>query len=687
MNINALIDCYQRGDLDGAEHIALALLERAPDDAFAWKALGAIRQQRGRLEEALPAMLRAAELGPNDPEAHTNLGVLQRTLGDLVAAEQSHRRAIDLRPEFAEARSNLGMTLRDLKRYIEAEREFREALRYKPGAPQMLVNLGNTLADLGRSVEAEAAHREAISQVPDYANAHNNLGVTLRQQGRFVEAEMSYRRALALRPDYAEAHNNLGVVLRDLGRFGDAETACREAMRLGDIGPDALANLAAILQERGDLNGAIACYRDCLRQKPDLDTARSNMLFCLNYVEQLAPDEALQEALAFGRQFASRWRFERWNCGAADLKLRIGFVSGDLRNHPVGYFLEGLITHIDRARFELFAYVTQPREDDLTKRIRPAFAKWHSIVGMSDEQAARLIHADAPHILIDLSGHTEHGRLPVFAHRPAPLQLAWLGYFATTGLSTIDYVLGDAHVIPLGEEHHFSEAVWRLPETYLSFTPPADAPQVGPLPARSNGYVTFGCFNHLTKMNASVIRTWSKILSQLDSAQLFLKARQLADPGIADDVRARFAAHGISANRLRLEGPSDRPTYFKSYGEIDIALDPFPYPGGTTSAEALWMGVPILSLRGRRFISHNAETIAHNSGQTAWIAQSEDDYVALAIGYARDLDRLALLRHRLRSQISALPLFDTSRFTRHFEQAMETLWQQHWPSVTVQSAG
>jgi protein O-GlcNAc transferase len=684
MNINALIECYQRGDLDGAEQIALALLERVPEDAFAWKALGAIRQQRGRPEEALPAMLRAAELGPNDPEAYTNLGVLQRALGDLAAAEQSHRRALALRPEFAEARSNLGMTLRDMKRYTEAEKEFREALRFKPGAPQMLVNLGNTLADLGRSTEAEAAHRQAISRMPDYANAHNNLGATLRQQGRFIEAEASYRRAIALRPDYAEAYNNLGVVLRDLGRFGDAETACREAIGLGDIGPDALANLAAILQERGDLNGAIACYRDCLRQKPDLHTARSNMLFCLNYVEQLAPDEALQEALAFGRQFASSWRFERWNCGSAESKLRIGFVSGDLRNHPVGYFLEGLVTHIDRERFELFAYVTQPREDDLTHRIRPAFAKWHSIVGVSDEQAARLIHADAPHILIDLSGHTEHGRLPVFAHRPAPLQLAWLGYFATTGLPAIDYVLGDPHVIPLGEEHHFSEGVWRLPETYLSFTPPVDGPKVGPLPALSNGYVTFGCFNHLTKVNGSVIRIWSKILSQFDSAQLFLKARQLADAGIADEFRARFAAHGISANRLRLEGPSDRQAYFKSYGQIDIALDPFPYPGGTTSAEALWMGVPVLSLKGRRFISHNAETIAYNSGQAAWLAQSEDDYVARAISYASDLESLASLRRRLRSQVSALPLFDTPHFARHFEQAMQDLCRQHWLPATAQ---
>jgi len=357
--------------------------------------------------------------------------------------------------------------------------------------------------------------------------------------------------------------------------------------------------------------------------------------------------------------------------------MRIGFVSGDLRNHPVGYFLEGLLSKLDLSKFELVAYPTNPREDALTERIRSKFTLWRALYGMTNASAAKVIHDDGVHILIDLAGHTEHNRLPVFAFKPAPIQVSWLGYFATSGVQQMDYVLGDPHVTPVAEEHHFSERIWRLPETYLCFTPPALDMQVGALPALSNGYVTFGCFNNLTKMNDGVVSLWSRVLHAVDGSKLFLKTKQLEDPHVASRTIERFQAFGICADRLLLEGHTSRTDYFTSYNRVDLALDPFPYPGGTTSVEGLWMGVPVLAKRGNCFIAHNGETIAHNSGQTEWIAQDESDYLAKAIHFASDLKALGKLRAGLRKQVLASPLFDADRFARRFAEAMTDMWEDY----------
>jgi predicted O-linked N-acetylglucosamine transferase (SPINDLY family) len=351
-------------------------------------------------------------------------------------------------------------------------------------------------------------------------------------------------------------------------------------------------------------------------------------------------------------------------------------LSGDLRGHSVGYFLEGLVGNLDPDRMELLAYPTYNAADDLTARIRPRFAAWTPLAGLSDDIAARRIHADGAHVLIDLSGHTAHNRLPVFAWRPAPVQVTWLGYFATTGVAEMDYILADPHVAPPGEEDHFTEAVWRLPETYLCFTPPDAQLEVAPSPALSSGAVTFGCFNTLTKLNDAVVALWARVVRATPGSRLFLKTRQLNGPAMCEAVRRRFAAHGLAAERLILEGSSPRFELLKAYDRVDIALDPFPYPGGTTSVEGLWMGVPAITRRGDRFLSHVGESIAHNAGLADWIAADDDDYVARAVDKASDLGRLADLRAGLRQQVLAGPLFDAPRFARHFEAALWGMWEK-----------
>jgi predicted O-linked N-acetylglucosamine transferase (SPINDLY family) len=351
-------------------------------------------------------------------------------------------------------------------------------------------------------------------------------------------------------------------------------------------------------------------------------------------------------------------------------RLVVGFVSGDLYGHPVGYFLEGVLKEVDRGRLELIAYPTQNKDDDLTARIKPYFSKWNSLVGLSDEEAARRIHEDGVHILIDLAGHTGYNRLPVFAYKPAPVQATWLGYFATTGVKEIDYIIGDPYVTPESEADHFVEKIWALPETYCCFSPPLGAPQVSELPALANGFVTFGCFNNLAKVNERVIALWARVLQAVPGSKLMLKTKALADEAVRRRMTEQFQAQGVEADRLILEGPSPRTELLGAYGRVDIALDPFPYPGGTTSAEALWMGVPVLTKRGDRFLSHVGETIAHNSGQSEWIAQDEAEYVQKAVQFTQDLPSLAARRAQMREKLLQSPLYDAKRFARHFRDAI-----------------
>jgi protein O-GlcNAc transferase len=396
----------------------------------------------------------------------------------------------------------------------------------------------------------------------------------------------------------------------------------------------------------------------------------------MNYTPATRPDDYLAEARRYGSVLDATIAapIARGTFDPNPLRLRVGLVSGDLRSHPVGYFVAALLAHHDPARVEFRVYATNDLADKLTARLRPFAAAWTSLNRMSDDEAARRIRADGVHVLLDLSGHTADNRLPIFGRRPAPVQASWLGYFASTGMAQMDYLLADRFVVPAGEEGHFSERVWRLPDCYLCFTPPDDAPAVGPLPALATGRVTFGCFNNLSKLNERVIALWARVLAAVPGSRLLLKTYQLADAGIRAATAQRFAAAGVAADRLLLEGPSSRAGYLAAYGRVDLALDPFPFPGGTTTVEGYWMGVPTLTRRGDRFISHAGESFAHNTGLADWIADDDSAYVAKAAAFASDLDRLAALRAGLRERARAAPTFDAARYARHFEDALWGMW-------------
>ncbi|HEY8026674.1 MAG TPA: peptide-binding protein, partial [Burkholderiaceae bacterium] len=360
----------------------------------------------------------------------------------------------------------------------------------------------------------------------------------------------------------------------------------------------------------------------------------------------------------------------------ADRCLRVGLVSGDFRIHPVGYFIENVLAALAAdasARMEVVAYSTHSSTDALTEKIKGSCHGWRSAFGMSDEALAECIRNDGIDILIDLSGHTGHNRLPVFAWKPAPIQASWLGYVATSGMATMDYYIADRHAVPEWQEAQFVEKVWRLPESMNCFTPPAFNHPVSPTPALANGYITFGSFNNLTKMNDRVVALWASVLANIPHSKLLLNTKQLSDAATREATWQRFADAGIGRERVLLEYITPRANSVAAYSRVDIALDPFPYNGGTTTAEALWMGVPVLTLAGERLAGRMGVSQLSNVGLQNWIAESEADYVAKAAQLC-DIQALATLRAGLRQQALASPLFDAPRFAGHFAQALRGMW-------------
>jgi protein O-GlcNAc transferase len=488
---------------------------------------------------------------------------------------------------------------------------------------------------------------------PNYVGALNNLGNALTHLGQLDNAVACYYRALALNPSFAEAYNNLGNTYNPIGKTRDA----------------------------------LFNYRKALEKKSDYFDAYSNLLMASNYIAQ-SPADYLMEASDYGKRITTKVtsRYTTWQCNPKPERLRVGIVSADLHSHPVGYFLESFLAQLDPSQIELIAYTNTPICDDLTARIKPYFSAWKPVFALNDIAAAQLIHADGVHVLLDLSGHTANNRLPMFAWKPAPVQCTWLGYFASTGVAEMDYILGDQWVLPDNEAHHFVEKGWRLTDTLSCLTPPSNEISVATLPALQNQRITFGTLNNAAKMNDRVVACWARILNNIPNSQLYLNTKSLNDQAVRRSVIDRYAAEGIADDRLILDATSGRIAALNSYSRIDIALDPFPYPGGTSSYESLWMGVPILTLKGNHYISHLGESIMHNAGLSDWIATSEDDYVAKAIHFASDLPRLAALRAGLREQVRISPLFDAPRFAKNFEDALWGMWRAKTMQETKESS-
>ena len=667
------------GNLRRHEQAIIALhrmIVADPTDVSAYNNLGTLFHEQGKLAEAAEAYERALELDPALTPAHANLGAALMGLGRIGDALVHFRAAADLRPEDAGLHRSLGAALGAAGDNESALAAFDRALALAPELPEAHYGRGEILVGLGRHDQAVEAFNRAIELKPGYAEALSDLGVSLQQLGRTTDALAAYRKAVAANPRLADAHANLGAALRIAGALGDAVECLEKAIALDPEHAEAHATLAGVLRDQGRLDEALAGYRRAFALNPGLLEAHNNLLMAMHYHPGLSHEAIFEEYGRWNARHAAPLARRHENpplAVGAEGRVRVGMVSADFRRHPVGYFMTGAIEHLDRRIFDVVLYSNSVKEDNLTARLRAAATEWIPVATMGDDALADRIRRDRVHILLDLSGHTRGNRLMVFARRPAPIQVLAGGFFDTTGMDAMDYVISDGVETPVGAERWFSEQVVSMPDGYISYDPPDYAPEVARLPAAANGRITFGCFNNLAKINDHVVDLWCRVLHRVEGSRLVLKTKQLDDASVRERFAGLFAERGIAADRLDLQGFAPHAELLGAYNTVDIALDPFPYSGGLTTCEALWMGVPVLTLPGPTFAGRHSASHLTNVGLTDWIVDSPDAYVEKAETWAQDLDGLAALCASLRERTRSSPLCDGARYARNLETALRRM--------------
>jgi len=613
--------------------------------------------------------------------------------GNLTEAVAHYRQALDLDPNHAQAHNNLGNALFQLGKRDEAVDHYRQALRLRLNYAQAHSNLANALRLEGRAEEAAAHCRQALSSRPDFLEAHVNLGIALLDQRKFDAAIDCFLHALRINPQSAEAHCNLGNAFERQDKLDEAIRCYEHALQLKPDFAEARNNAGCALLRQGQVDLALASFRQTLRLQPDFAAAQSNLMSCSNYDPEADPDAVFAEHCRWGQAQESGVRNQESgirsqesgvrnqaaqlphaNDPTVERRLRIGYVSPDLRQHALMRYFEPVLAHHDPRQVEILGYAEVPSPDAVTKRLQDLAHGWRWTCRLSDAQVAEQIRSDRIDILVDLAGHTANNRLGVFAHKPAPIQVTWLGYMNTTGLTAIDYRLTDAGLDPPGQPVRDTEQLMRLPGGVCCFAAPADAPPVGPLPALDRGHVTFGSLANLFKLNGQVFDLWSRVLQAVPSARLLLFRGTLTNTA-QEHIRGQFTERGIASERLDLRRGSCAPGYLGIYGEIDVSLDTFPCTGGVTTCESLWMGAPVLSLRGVRPAARNSAALLARVGLDDWAVDTPQQYVAWAVRWASDVDRLATLRSELRDRAAAA-LCDAPHFTRTLEDAYRTMWRQ-----------
>ena len=625
------------GQHQQARDLCCDALEDDPRSTDAWHVLGMTLYLAGDAQNALQALERAASLEHPNAAVFSNLGCVHASLGDLQAASANYRRALRLQPELPEANNNLANALRDLGELTEAQKYYREAIRLKP----------------------------------DYCEAWNNLGSVLEKNGAFREAEEHYQRALDLNPVHTSTLNNMGSTLARQERNGEAIAYYRRALELQPDLAATYSNLAFVFAKQGNLSEVI----DLLRTAMQLDPAyASNYLFMLSKDPNVSPEELFAEHCRWGHRLQQTIvPHLLGNRPDPDRRLRIGYVSPDLRDHVVAKYIEPVLANHDPTQVEIYCYAEVFVPDNVTRHLRTLADHWRSTCGQTSACVAEMIHRDQIDILVDLAGHTANNRLGVFAHKPAPVQVAWMGYPNTTGLSTMDYRITCDFQDPVGEEQFHTERLVRLPGGSACFVPPEAAPPVAPLPALERGEITFGSLHRLDKITGATFDHWSRILAAVPDSRLLIFWPTLHGSR-KEWMLEEFAARGIPKQKLDLRHETDENGYLAVYHEIDIGLDPIPWTGSTTTKEALWMGVVALALYGSRRSARGSAVVLHQIGLDELIAASPDHYVELAIQLAGNVGRLAMLRQAMRNRMRQ-HLRDPLSFTRGLEAAFRTMWR------------
>jgi tetratricopeptide (TPR) repeat protein len=640
----------------------------------------------GDLARAETLYARVLALVRNHPIAALNHALLLAATGRCRPAATKLQALLKARPDHASAHFALSRVIAQTEPHSPGRLfHLQRAVALEPGLFDAQLELIETLGMLGRWGDAQLAAEAAMTRLPDRPELPTQLAVALVRAGQRDAAKALLDGTVARHPGYAPALYNLARLLDDRGDMAGALSLYRRA-RVADPGFEPAAfNLGDLELRSGAVGAAVACFDASLAAQPDDAAALSARLMAAQYVPGVGAaslaglhaqwEQRVGAALSPSRSVATGPDPER--------RLHVGLVSADLHEHPVGYFLIRAIEAHDPAQVEYVAYAGSDSSDAVARRFRAAIPAWRSIAAWSDAMLAKEVRRDRIDVLIDLAGHTRDSRLTAFARRPAPIQLSWAGYVGTTGLVAMDGLIADRFHVPAGEEGLYAERIVRLPDGYVCFDPPAEAPPVGLLPAGVDRPLTFAAFHKPTKVNRDVVRLWARVLAVEPGARLMLTYAGFDLPEVRERLSGWFAAEGIAAERLDFRGRVTRANLLGSYNETDIALDTFPYSGGLTTLEALWMGNPVVTLPGQTFAGRHSLSHLSVVGLTETIARDEDEYVAVVRRLAADRDRLAVLRSGLRERVAASPVCDGPRFARNLEVALRDLWRTWCAGRTV----
>jgi len=599
----------------------------------------------GQLPVALKLFEELTALAPAEPRLQYHQGMICMELHDNQAACTHFRELVRLQPDFLEGRMLLGMIYAELGLQEEAIDTLRGVLEVCPNVPEIHHRLGLSLAGVHRYEDAYREYQEVLRLIPDHSAVLCSLGVLFTTMGKIEEARKILLRAIELKPDSVNVINNLGRICK----IGKASEGLHWFQRGLDL-------------------------------EPENESLTSNYLYTLNYVPDLLPEFIAGKYKEYAPRCyrpRSQWRRpDRIVDGKRP--LRVGYLSSDLYGHSVSFFLEPVLQHHDRSKFEVFCYYNRTLTDKTTERLKKLCSGWHCIYGISDEMVADIIAADRIDILVDLSGHTAGHRLGVFTLHPAPVQVSWIGHPNTTGLPQMDYYLTDELCDPPGmTDHLFSEQLYRLPRIFSCYLPPEDFPPVSPLPSSYTGTITLGCFNNIAKVNDQLISWWAAILNEIPGAKLYIKSPALDDESVRQDMLSCLGGFNIQPERLLLQGVTgSREDHLGKYAMVDIALDTFPYHGTTTTCEALWMGVPVVTLAGRTHASRVGVSLLHAVGLDELVAITPVEYIAKTVALANDRERLVELRQNMRLMMSGSPLMDSQGVTREVERAFMDMYAE-----------
>jgi len=572
--------------------------------------------------------------------------------GRLADAERGYRAVLQRDARHADSLNLLGVIALQTGNLDSALALVERAAALRPDAPDCRNNLGQIFERLGRDEDAARCYEAAIALDPNYAEAHNNLGLVRQRQDRLDEAEALYRRAIELDPQYGEPHSNLGNLRKD----------------------------------RGELDAAIASQRRAVELRPDLAALGSNLLLTLHYHARVSPEDLEREHRAWAARHTAPLaavRRPHRNDAAPERRLRVGYVSPDFREHPVARFIVPLFREHDRREVEVFAYSDAARPDAVTELVRRHVDRWRDVAAITDDRLAEFVREDAVDILVDLAAHSAHNRLLTFARKPAPVQITYLAYCSTTGVDAVDYRVTDRFLDPPGEPGRYTETSLHLPCCYWCYSPPPLPDSKRPPTERLAGRPTFGCLNNFAKVTDVTLELWARLLARVPEAGLLVYAR--ADAHRERVRRALRAAH-IDESRAEFVGRQPLEDYLETYRRIDVALDPFPYGGGTTTCDALWMGVPVVSLAGRTAVSRAGSTLLTHAGLERLVARSAEQYVDIAAELLRSGAELAALRRSLRTRLESSPVMDAPRFARAFEAALRKAWRD-WCDASCGTRG